>query len=81
MATKTKYFREKFGYTQKEMSEKFGIPLRTIQNWDSRSCMPDYVYTLLLMYEFASADRMKYRECIRKNLGWGCEMFDVPDDI
>ena len=36
--------------TQKEFSEYFGIPYRTVTNWDSRECMPDYVENIINMY-------------------------------
>lgn len=41
--------RTKAGLTQKEVSDLLGIPLRTIENWESgqRKC-PDYVERLVI---------------------------------
>ena len=39
--------RQIYKYTQKELSEKFDIPLSTIKNWDSRHCMPYYVWKMM----------------------------------
>lgn len=50
----TKELRKLYRFTQRELSEKFNIPLGTIRNWDSRNCMPSYVYamiTKILIYE------------------------------
>lgn len=43
----TKFFRESYNVTQKEISEKFDIPLSTIKNWDARDCMPSYVWGMM----------------------------------
>ena len=43
----TIHLREYFGLSQKELSDFFGIPLRTITNWDNRKCMPKYVYEMM----------------------------------
>lgn len=43
----TRQIREYFGLTQKELSDVFGIPLRTITNWDNRQCMPHYIYVMM----------------------------------
>ena len=42
----THELRSWFGWTQVDLSEQFGIPLRTIQNWDSRKCMPAWVESM-----------------------------------
>lgn len=41
--------RKQAGLTQAEMSKKFGIPVRTISNWESgsRKCI-DYVERLII---------------------------------
>lgn len=41
--------RTKAGMTQKEVSDLLGIPLRTIENWETgqRKC-PDYVERLIV---------------------------------
>ena len=43
-----KQIREYSGLSQSKFSEKYGIPKRTIENWESgiRKC-PDYVISLL----------------------------------
>lgn len=53
----TKYLREKFGLTQKQLSDFFDIPLRTVQNWDSRNCCPSYVYNMMtfMLYHIMSS--------------------------
>lgn len=33
--------------TQAEFADMFNIPLRTVQNWDHRSCVPSYIVTML----------------------------------
>lgn len=45
------------GLTQKEFAENFGIPLRTVQNWESRGCCPDYVLGLFYRY-YAEKDEI-----------------------
>lgn len=42
--------RQELGFTQVQFAEYFGIPLATVQNWDSRGCMPEYMYKTLLKY-------------------------------
>lgn len=43
----TANLRKRYGLTQRELSERYDIPLRTIQNWESRECCPSYVYNLI----------------------------------
>lgn len=43
----TNSIRKRFDLTQKEISNIFGISTRTIENWDSRFCMPKYVYEMM----------------------------------
>ena len=50
----SKYFRERYNFTQKEFAERFNIPLRTVQNWELRECMPEYLSGLL--YEIMILD-------------------------
>lgn len=40
--------RMKLGLTQVQFADKFEIPLATVRNWDSRSCMPVYINNMLL---------------------------------
>lgn len=47
----TKSIREEFNLTQKELAEKYCIPLRTVENWDSRDCMPEYVCMAIRLAE------------------------------
>ena len=41
--------RNQVGFTQKQVQELMGIPVRTLQNWEagSRSC-PDYIERLIV---------------------------------
>lgn len=38
--------RNSLGMSQSEFARTFGIPLGTVRNWDSKSCMPYYVFRL-----------------------------------
>lgn len=47
--TKIAEYRKKAGMTQKEMSEYFGIPKRTIENWEGgKSTCPAWGEKLLI---------------------------------
>lgn len=51
----TKDIRDMYGMTQARFAEKFEIPLRTVQNWEQRSCCPAYVLHIIEMclhYEY-----------------------------
>jgi DNA-binding transcriptional regulator YiaG len=40
---------EKYGYTQTQLSRRFGIPWRTVQNWYSGVRQPpDYVLNMIV---------------------------------
>ena len=39
--------RNKFGFSQKDLSLAFNIPIATIRNWDSKDCMPKYIHDML----------------------------------
>lgn len=43
----TKSLRRIYGYTQADLARQFAIPLGTVQNWDARNCMPDYIYRMM----------------------------------
>lgn len=43
----TKPLRDVYHLTQRQMSIMFDIPLRTIENWESRSCCPAYVFAMM----------------------------------
>lgn len=77
----TKGFRENYHYTQKQLSEEFGIPLATIQNWEARNCAPDYIIRLLYMHQIHIEKISKYRKCIKDNIAWGNRLYDIPDDL
>lgn len=38
--------RNALGMSQSQFASTFGIPLGTVRNWDSKSCMPYYVFRL-----------------------------------
>lgn len=45
--------RKKFGFSQRDLAVRFGIPLPTVRNWDAKGCMPVYIGNMLLqIYEF-----------------------------
>ena len=44
----TKGIRYELNLTAQEFADKFGIPVGTVRNWDSRDCMPDYVFNLIV---------------------------------
>ena len=47
-ASKVKELREQMGMNRREFCEYFGIPYRTVQDWESgKREMPDYVLRLL----------------------------------
>lgn len=49
MGTDTKLVRKLAGgITQAQLAERYSIPIRTVQNWDQRACMPLYVEGLIL---------------------------------
>lgn len=43
----TKNIRNVLGYTQDDFARKYNIPIATVKNWDSRNCMPSYMYYLV----------------------------------
>lgn len=54
-----KSIRLKYGFTQKEFSRLFNIPLRTIENWESgKRRPPDYVFNLI-MFSLSDFDNYK----------------------
>lgn len=57
--------REFYGFTQKEISDIFGIPLKTVQSWEYRHNMPSYVSDMMnkyfaLMRVVHGVDNFKY---------------------
>lgn len=49
MENKIKLARQNAGLSQKEMSERFGIPIDTLRNWDCGRRMPPEWATRLLL--------------------------------
>lgn len=41
--------RESLRMSQSEFARTFCIPLGTVRNWDSKSCMPYYIFRLFCM--------------------------------
>lgn len=48
MGYTTKYIRERFDLTQKEIAAYWDIPIRTVENWDHRMTMPKYISNMML---------------------------------
>lgn len=73
MKFSTVNLRNRYGLTQRDLSEKYDIPLRTIQNWESRKCCPSYVYDLiskdLFFCNFMDDD--SYPNCIKGYYRYG----------
>lgn len=44
---KTTEIRKKLGMNQKELAEAYDIPVKTVRNWDSGDCCPEYVINML----------------------------------
>lgn len=50
-AEKLKEIRKKYNYTQKQLSEKFEIPKRTIENWEGEKRLPpEYIQKIIIKY-------------------------------
>lgn len=43
----TKNIRKQYDFTQRELAALFDIPLRTLEGWDLRDCMPDYMEPMI----------------------------------
>lgn len=39
--------RKLLGFSQKDLADCFGIPIATVRNWDSKDCMPSYIFEML----------------------------------
>lgn len=59
----TRWFREKMGLTQKQLSEMFDIPLGTVKNWDARCNMPIYIDKML--FEIVSLNDYSTEEYLK----------------
>lgn len=44
----TKGIRYELNLTAQEFADKFNIPVGTVRNWDSRDCMPDYLFNMII---------------------------------
>lgn len=64
----TKDIREIFGWTQKQMAEITGIPLRTIENWDFRNNMKQWIHEYILKSEL-------------EKVGFSIKDWPVMDDL
>lgn len=52
--------RNSLGMTQSEFARTFGIPLGTVRNWDSKSCMPYYVFRLFcIIIDYVPIENIK----------------------
>lgn len=60
----TREIRKCLRMSQKEFAESLGLNLRTVQNWDSKGCMPDYVSALLESLFFIATDGYMYSGCV-----------------
>lgn len=60
----SKEIRKKLGYSQKDLSEQYGIPISTVKNWDSRECMPPYIYAML-----EEIERLRTEKAFWKKMG------------
>lgn len=50
----TRDIRETFNWSQKQMADITGIPLRTIENWDYRDNMKDWLHDYIYRSELAN---------------------------
>lgn len=60
-----KEIRLRFGMTQAQFAAEFDIPLRTVQGWESRSTMPEYIYNMLSKYLYEIEKWNLYRNGIK----------------
>lgn len=52
--------RESLGMSQSEFATTFCIPVNTVRNWDSKSCMPYYVFRLFnLVIDFVPREYLE----------------------
>lgn len=50
----TRDIRETFGWSQREMSKFTGIPLRTIENWDYRRNLKQWLHDYIMRSELGA---------------------------
>ena len=76
-----KELRKEAGLTQKEMYEEFGVPLRSIQNWETgvREC-PEYVEDMLkeALIKYILVAQIRYEKEFGKDKlsGFSCYLKD-----
>lgn len=63
-----KEIRRDFGLTQVQFADRFGIPLRTVQGWESRRTMPQYIYNILSMYYDSIEKEAYYFAVMKENM-------------
>ena len=82
MVNNLKQLRKKHGYTQKELSEKISIPLRTIQNWENgvRNIKPDKAELLANYFGVSVAYLLGYTDEIDFFLHGKPEELDASPD-
>lgn len=59
----------KYGLTQKALSERFGIPLRTVENWAGGQRQPPE-YVINMMIEILKRDRDTLTDVIDRMTGY-----------
>lgn len=52
--------RKILGLSQNELAIAFDIPVATVRNWDSKDCMPIYIYEMLSYIAFYDNDVQKH---------------------
>lgn len=55
--------RKLLGFSQKDLADCFGIPIATVRNWDSKDCMPSYIFEMLSY--ISACEKYKVSPCVR----------------
>lgn len=67
--------RKMLGLSQNDLAIAFDIPVATVRNWDSKDCMPIYIYEMLSYIAFYDNDVQKHlRERIAERSTCGNSM-------
>lgn len=48
--------RKMLGLSQNDLAIAFNVPVATVRNWDSKDCMPIYIYEMLSWIAFYEDD-------------------------
>lgn len=56
----SKRFREVLGLTQKDLADILQISVRTVENWELRDSLPEYVEVLLWCLDAAGQDSFTF---------------------